>query len=696
MATSTERFGFTKPAGSDPASVVPLNSNIDLIELYLGRTQDSIAPLYDDTETYSVGDLRTYESRLYKCNTDILTPETFDPEKWDLTTAVQEGGGGGSGASAIEKTQAEYDALTPAQKTNGSIYMVQSEIGEEKDLTERMSDYTSSSGTVSAYNSKNANFLAWHALASEDSFDASVNGEYWAGNGDGAYLQFDFTNPVMILKIGFASYLASNFKIMYSTDGNEYIYAQNVTREAQSGYICTKTDTTLDSPIRDCVSIRLVCDGAEYNVGALHFYGYDSVESVNKIYYMGTEYANTNGGSGGGGESDIIEYEYATFDGTDYFITPFNIDADHQVEVTFQTEYFSPSSVYGNIASASYSHLTIYQNTYYTSIGDGETSFGTFSNAKHTFKSNVNGKNVMDDVEVTNYTPSSHSTPYVIGYRINSGYFKGKLYNFKIKSINTENVLYDLVPAVKDSVAGLYDRITEIFTPCEYIAVGGESSKVKPFARDINYDNTTSQLSADNVQEAIDEVVANANTASEDILTLQNVQGYDEYDETQTYAVGDYAIYNNIVYECTTAVSTAEPFDSTKWTATSIEQIIDGVKGDISQLNSSLTAITTYTGNQMSSSYGTFDYTYSSVVYNDYMATVNVRFTPNQNITAYSFIYTLPDGVKPVRGLTIPMGESTNFRGMMRLQNDGRLRTEIALTNGTVYEFTVSFIRARN
>jgi hypothetical protein len=87
--------------------------------------------------------------------------------------------------------------------------------------------------------------------------------------------------------------------------------------------------------------------------------------------------------------------------------------------------------------------------------------------------------------------------------------------------------------------------------------------------------------------ETFDPTKWEATTASEDILTLQNVQGYDEYDETQTYAVGDYAIYNNIVYECTTAVSTAEPFDSTKWTATSIKQIIDGVKGDVSQLNSS-------------------------------------------------------------------------------------------------------------
>ena len=458
MATITERFGFTKPAGSDPASVVPLNSNTDLIELYLGRTQDSIAPMYDDTETYSVGDLRTYESRLYKCNTDISTPETFDPEKWDLTTAVQEGGGSG-GASAIEKTQAEYNALTPAQKTNGAIYMVQSESGEEKDLTERMSGYTSSSGTVSAYNSKNANFLAWHALASENSFDASVNGEYWAGNGDGAYLQFDFTTPVMISKIGFASYRASNFKIMYSTDGNEYIYAQNVTREAQSGYICTKTDTILDSEIRDCVSIRLICDGAEYNVGALHFYGYDSVESVNKIYYMGTEYANTNGGSGGGGSSE---------------------------------------------------------------------------------------------------------------------------------------------------------------------------------AKDINYDNTTSQLTADNVQDALDEVVANVGTASKDILTLQNVQGYDKYDETQTYAVGDYAIYNNIVYECTTAVSTAEPFDSAKWTATSIKQIIDGVKGDVSQLNSSIGdwKNITFSGTYSGELDGVYNNKLKLAIVSYNSKTANAEYTATMNVTA--------------------------------------------------------------
>jgi hypothetical protein len=116
-------------------------------------------------------------------------------------------------------------------------------------------------------------------------------------------------------------------------------------------------------------------------------------------------------------------------------------------------------------------------------------------------------------------------------------------------------------------------------------------------------------------------------------------------------------------------------------------------KLEFSELNSNLAIQKTYTGNQMSSSYGTFDNGYSSLVYNDYMATLNVRFTPSQAISSYELIYTLPDGIKPVRGLTIPMGSATNFLGMMRLQSDGQLRTEIAMGTNKAYEFTVTFLR---
>lgn len=44
----------------------------------------------------------------------------------------------------------------------------------------------------------------------------------------------------------------------------------------------------------------------------------------------------------------------------------------------------------------------------------------------------------------------------------------------------------------------------------------------------------------------------------------------DEYDATATYALGDYVIYNNKLYECTTAITTAEAWNSAHWTETKV------------------------------------------------------------------------------------------------------------------------------
>lgn len=55
-----------------------------------------------------------------------------------------------------------------------------------------------------------------------------------------------------------------------------------------------------------------------------------------------------------------------------------------------------------------------------------------------------------------------------------------------------------------------------------------------------------------------------AESLNRDTVTLG--LGSDTYDNTSTYAVGDMVIYNNVIYECNTAITTAEDFDSTKWT----------------------------------------------------------------------------------------------------------------------------------
>lgn len=40
-----------------------------------------------------------------------------------------------------------------------------------------------------------------------------------------------------------------------------------------------------------------------------------------------------------------------------------------------------------------------------------------------------------------------------------------------------------------------------------------------------------------------------------------------DYDETSTYALNDYAVYNGVLYKCTTAISTPEAFTPAKWLA---------------------------------------------------------------------------------------------------------------------------------
>lgn len=94
-----------------------------------------------------------------------------------------------------------------------------------------------------------------------------------------------------------------------------------------------------------------------------------------------------------------------------------------------------------------------------------------------------------------------------------------------------------------------------------------------------NWDKIDTKL-----EEYIDEVDGRFQEFKEDVdaeieefernsfATVEMTNGYigDAYDPTQTYAVGDYCIYNNTLYRCNTAIATAEAWNSAHWTATSI------------------------------------------------------------------------------------------------------------------------------
>lgn len=63
----------------------------------------------------------------------------------------------------------------------------------------------------------------------------------------------------------------------------------------------------------------------------------------------------------------------------------------------------------------------------------------------------------------------------------------------------------------------------------------------------------------------------------------------EEYDPVAgVYSVGDYCIYQSVLYKCITAISTPEAFDSTKWTDVSVAEELTSQKNTLNQLETNV------------------------------------------------------------------------------------------------------------
>lgn len=65
------------------------------------------------------------------------------------------------------------------------------------------------------------------------------------------------------------------------------------------------------------------------------------------------------------------------------------------------------------------------------------------------------------------------------------------------------------------------------------------------------------------------------------------------YSNSSTYAAGAYAIYEHILYVCTTPVTVAEDFDNTKWTAVKLADRVNVAEGNIATLKTEVETATT-------------------------------------------------------------------------------------------------------
>lgn len=190
--------------------------------------------------------------------------------------------------------------------------------------------------------------------------------------------------------------------------------------------------------------------------------------------------------------------------------------------------------------------------------------------------------------------------------------------------------------------------------------------------------NTSALVTQSTLDEYIEEVTAH-------VTRIENIIGYDEYSNTETYVVGDYVTHGDEIYICISPVSSPGSFDNTKWELVgSINQFLNevSVKADYtyeSIYRPNLLENPFFTVNQRSvdawtTGYGidrwkgNFDVAQTITINSDHTLTVETRFA---NFEA---------------GIEQPIAKV--YGGKFSKET---LTASVMLTNGKVYSFTFDY-----
>ena len=128
MATQTTHYNLTKPGLTDLVDVTVLNDNADIIDdaIYEASQSGGAAMIESSVEAtttsahaYAVGDYFIYNNTLYAVTAAIAVGDTIAPGTNCAATTVMDELANVDNSE--EMTLAQYNALTPAQKMDGTV-----------------------------------------------------------------------------------------------------------------------------------------------------------------------------------------------------------------------------------------------------------------------------------------------------------------------------------------------------------------------------------------------------------------------------------------------------------------------------------------------------------------------------------------------------------------------------------------------
>lgn len=223
--------------------------------------------------------------------------------------------------------------------------------------------------------------------------------------------------------------------------------------------------------------------------------------------------------------------------------------------------------------------------------------------------SKIAGTNVQDAIdEVVNFTNGIFVTISTSGWTAqSSGLYT---YTATVRGISGSEVLdadlYDDGSATDEQVRYFDEEIKAITTGSNSLTITSYSAPTESFIivlrgkmEAVDYVENLKKIDAVDTKYATE--VSNIKTSINNTNTeLSEVRAIisDVYDNTKTYVVGDYCIYDNQLYKCIAAITTPEDFDVTKWSKTTVddEMILfrkkdEDASSKISSLKSTVTTL---------------------------------------------------------------------------------------------------------
>ena len=382
----------------------------------------------------------------------------------DVVDAIP-GGGGGGDASAVSLTMAQYQALSTAEKMNGTIYFVTDADGGGSSAT--LSSIAVTTLPTTQVYSQDDNFNSSGLIVTatySDGAKANVTNQCTLSPDNGSRLSTVGVNQINVSYTEGGVTKTTSFNVLVNAAGYvNHIPSMSVTTPPTKtqyalGESLDLTGLVITATLVDgsgnssAVDVTNQCTFTPAEGTSISYLG-DITVNASYSYSEFNETRNLQFTVTGVDDSGVslVRHDYIQFDGlANHFITtPYSVNADYEVTIVFDAiSNRQNQAVIGITGGGYYNRLLQFANEWYG--GTGGQQQGIFSKpltGKHTYVTNRNGKCYFDDEEVLNFTPMSvDSVKMLIGYSYGGTVFDGKVYEYKIKRVSTGETVFHGFP----------------------------------------------------------------------------------------------------------------------------------------------------------------------------------------------------------------------------------------------------------